>query len=79
MKDSSASRRVNLVLGPRSAEALDKLKASLEATSHVDVVRIALQVTKHLADEIEAGGQVMIERKSGELVRIRLLPFVARG
>ncbi len=51
----------------------------MEATSHVDVVRIALQVTKHLADEIEADGQVLVQRESGERVLIQLVPFVVRG
>ena len=67
--------RLHLELGPRAQEALKQLKKDMEARSHSEVIRTALQVIEKLVKEVQAGASVLIKRKDGDQVEI-LLPGV---
>jgi hypothetical protein len=67
-------RRLNLELGPKSYQALERLQASLETHSLTETIRIALQVLSRLFDAEQHGSKVFIER-DGEKIEV-LLPLV---
>ena len=69
--------RLNLELGPKSFQALEKLRASLETASSAETIRIALSTLAHLVEEAHRGGRVVIERKGAEKVEV-LIPNATR-
>jgi hypothetical protein len=70
--------RLNLELGPRSYEALNRLQCALETSSQAETIRIALQTLARLVDEEEQGARVFIERHGQQKVEV-LLPLSARA
>ena len=68
-------RRINLELGPKSCQALDRLQVALETNSQVETIRLALQTLLRLVDETQPGGRVFVER-AGEDRREVILPII---
>ena len=50
---SDTKGRLNLALGDRSLERLDRLKDKTEATSSTEVIKNALRLYEVLVDEVE--------------------------
>lgn len=73
----TATKRLNLDLGPKSSEALRKLQESLETASQAETIRLALQTLEKIVEEAEAGGRITIERPDGERVEV-VVPGVTR-
>jgi len=69
--------RLNLELGPKSFQALERLRSSLETASQAETIRLALQTLSHLVEEANRGGRVMIEREGSEKIEV-LIPHAPR-
>lgn len=68
--------RLNLELGPKSYQALERLQSALETSSQADTIRMALQTLAKLVDETQCGSRIIIEHPKKDRIEL-LLPIVA--
>lgn len=67
------AHRLNLELGPKTAEALSYLQEAIDAPSQAETIRVALQTCTRLAREAARGGSILVKRKDGEVLKIMLV------
>ena len=63
--------RVQFEMPEQSYNRLVALKDKIEASSHAEVIRRALQLYEAVIDEAERGGEVAIRREDGGEVRYK--------
>ena len=64
--------RVQLELPPSSMARLKALREKTEAASYAEVLRNALRLYEAMIEEAEKGNDVIIRRKNGEPVEIKV-------
>lgn len=67
-----ASKRITLVLPPRTVDRLGRLQELTDASSATEVIRNALLVYEVIADAAQSGGQLLQRKRNGEF---QLLPI----
>jgi Ribbon-helix-helix protein, copG family len=70
---SAEARRLQLVLPPRAAERLEKLKIDSEAVSYAEVIRAALQFYEFALQQEKAGKIITLVDGKGEAVQVKLI------
>lgn len=65
--------RVQLNLAPSAFDRLATLKRKTEANNYAEVMRSALKLYEHVLSAVEAGGQVQIKDKAGEIKTLEIL------
>ena len=68
---AKATTRVQFEMPEQSYNRMIALKDKIEASSHAEVIRRALQLYEAVIEETERGGEVSIRREDGNEVRYK--------
>ena len=72
--------RRSINIPPKTLEQLDEIKQGIDASSHAEVIRIALNLYKELLDARQRGARVIIEEPNGSQRTVSFLNLpVSKG
>lgn len=70
----SEKYRVQFDFTPEAFEELERLKASVGASSRAEVVRYSLRILQWAVDEVHSGAEILV-RRGGETEKV-VFPFL---
>lgn len=65
-------KRIQLVLGAKAVERLDKLKERMDPPNQTEVFRNSLQLLEAVIDEIDKGNEFLLKDKDGNIHPYRM-------
>lgn len=65
-------QRLNLDMTPSTIATLHEVERRIAATSRTETVRFCVHTMARILEEVESGGQLLVKRADGKVVRILL-------